>query len=69
MSTSKDFKTIFKHSLICIFLSLRAKLKKKTLPSDTVDQFNVKKFHRNYQVACVQCLSRDLYEIDKAIGH
>ena len=57
-------------NLTCIFLSVRAKLKKKnTLPSDTVDQFNVKKFHRNYQVACVQCLSRDLYEIDKAIGH
>ena len=32
MSTSQNFKTIFKYNLTCIFLSLRAKLKKNTLP-------------------------------------
>ena len=29
MSTCQDFKTTFKHNLTCIFLSLKAKLKKK----------------------------------------
>ena len=36
MSTCQDFKTTFKHNLTCIFLSLKAKLKKNTLPSDTL---------------------------------
>ena len=37
VSISQDFKTTFKYNLTCIFLSLRAKLKKKknTLPPDT----------------------------------
>ena len=36
MSTSQDFKTALKYNLACIFLSLRAKLKKNTLPSYTL---------------------------------
>jgi hypothetical protein len=32
MSTSQDFKTIFKYNLTCIFLSLRAQLKKPLCP-------------------------------------
>jgi hypothetical protein len=36
MSTSEDFKTTFKYNLTCTFLSPRAKLKKNTLPSDTL---------------------------------
>ena len=35
MSTPQDFKTTFKYNLTCIFLSLRAKLKKKTLCPQT----------------------------------
>ena len=36
MSTSQDLKTTFKYIVTCIFLSLRTKLKKNTLPSDTL---------------------------------
>ena len=36
MSTSQDLKTTFKYNVTCIFLSLRTKLKKNTLPSDTL---------------------------------
>ena len=32
MSTSQDFKTIFKYNLTCIFFSLRAQLKKPLCP-------------------------------------
>ena len=32
MSTTQDFKTTFKYNLTCIFLSLRAQLKKPLCP-------------------------------------
>ena len=36
MSTSQDSKTLFKSNLTCIFLSVRAKFKKKIISGDPV---------------------------------
>ena len=55
MSTCQDFKTIFKYNLTCIFLSLRAQLKKPLCPRTPCIWTILTLFHKSTIVEEFHC--------------
>ena len=58
MSTSQDFKTTFKYNLTCVFLSLRAQLKKPLCPRTPCIMGTTKR-NWHYPILCGALLRSD----------